>query len=283
MGHLDDHARYAFIDDPATVSDKRLDTPDIPISGQGAQVFFRNFYDLESSSTPGVGFDGGVLEVSSPNINAGAFTDITDAAVGGSFVTGGYNRTISTAFMSPIAGRMAWSGNSGGYINTVANLGPSVVGHFIKLRFRMASDNNGSATGWRVDNVGVAVICQTPSPTPTPSCPPITQSSTQTITTANSFSCNNGVGHTDNSYWRAFNMGTFVGGAQYNVTSVSFGVESANNTQPVTVRLYTNSGGAFPGGTRTQIATSTINVTSAQSGTVVTTPLMATVPAGQAN
>ena len=46
------------------------------------------------------------------------------------------------------------------------------------------------------------------------SCPPvITQSSTQTITTGNSVSCNNGVGHTDNSYWRAFNMASFVGGA----------------------------------------------------------------------
>ena len=75
-------------------------------------------------------------------------------------------------------------------------------------------------------------------------------------------------------------MGTFVGGAAYNVTSVSFGVESANNTQPVTVRLYTNSGAPFPGGTRTQIATSTINVTAAQTGTVVTTPLVVTVPAG---
>ena len=125
-------------------------------------MFFRNSYFLEST------FDGGVLEVSSPNINGGAFTDITDAAVGGSFATGGYNATISTAFMSPLAGRMAWSGNSGGYINTIAYLGQSVVGHFIKLRFRMASDNNVSATGWRVDNVGVAVLCQTPTPSPTP-------------------------------------------------------------------------------------------------------------------
>ena len=114
-----------------------------------------------------------------------------------------------------------------------------------------------------------------------PTCPPIiTQSTSQTIVTSNSVSCNNGTGHTDNSYWRAFNMGTFVGGAAYNVTSVSFGVESANNTQPVTVRLYTNSGAPFPGGTRTQIATTTINVTAAQTGTVVTTPMVVTVPAG---
>ena len=78
-------------------------------------------------------------------------------------------------------------------------------------------------------------------------------------------------------------MLTFVGGAQYNVTAVSFGVEEATGaggTQPVTVRLYTNSGGAFPGGTRTQIATTTIQVPDAASGTVLNVPLVATVPAG---
>src|SRR5207302_1397882 len=105
----------------------------LSISSSSAQVTFRNYYDLENT------YDGGVLEVSSPNINGGTFTDITNAAVGGSFVSGGYNATISTAFSSPIGGRMAWSGNSGGYINTVVNLGPNVNGQTIKLRFRMAS------------------------------------------------------------------------------------------------------------------------------------------------
>ena len=65
---------------------------------------------------------------------------------------------------------MAWSGNSGGYINTVANLGPNVNGQTIKLRFRMASDNSVSATGWRVDTVrvtGGACPSGTPSATPT--------------------------------------------------------------------------------------------------------------------
>ena len=125
----------------------------------------------------------------------------------------------------------------------------------------------------------------TPSPTPTASCPPIiTHSTSQAITPLNSVSCNNGVGHTDNSYWRAFNMGTFAGGAQYNVTSVSFGVEEATGaggTQPVTVRLYTttNFPVGFPGA-RTQIATTTIQVPDAASGTVLSVPLVATVPAG---
>lgn len=272
----------AFIDDPTTVSDKRLDTPDLPINGQGAQLHFSNFYNLEST------FDGGVLEVSSDNINGGAFTDITDPAVGGTFVTGGYNAMISTSSMSPIAGRMAWSGNSGGYIQTVANLGFNVVGHFIKLRFRMASDNSGGGTGWRVDDVGASVFCETPTPppptpTPSPTCPQaITQSTSFTITPGNSVSCNNGTGHTDNSYWRAFNMGTFTGGAAFPIGSVSFGIESVNNPEPVTVRLYTNNGGAFPAGTRTQIATQTLNVTSAQSGGLISIafPGVPTVPAG---
>jgi hypothetical protein len=50
---------------------------------------------------------------------------------------------------------MAWSGDSGGYINTVANLGPNVAGQTIKLRFRMGSDSSVNMPGWFVDNVAV--------------------------------------------------------------------------------------------------------------------------------
>jgi hypothetical protein len=70
----------------------------------------------------------------------------------------------------------------------------------------------------------------------------------------------------------------------YNVTSVSFGIETANaagtgTTQPINVRLYTQTTGTFPGGTRTQIATTTVNVAD-QTNTVLNVPLVATVPAG---
>ena len=151
----------AFVDDPATISDKLLDTPPVAITSGPAQVTFRNSYNTEST------FDGGVLEIS---IGGGAFTDII--AAGGSFVTGGYNATISTAFQSPIAGRPAWSGNSGGYITTVANLPPNAAGQTIILRFRMASDISVAATGWRVDTIEIRGVC--PSPTPTPPPPVIT-------------------------------------------------------------------------------------------------------------
>ena len=175
----------AFVDDPAIVSDKRLDTPCLTTNSGLAQISFRHSYDLEGTLVGGPWYDGGVLEVSSPNINGGTFTDITNAAVGGSFASGGYNGAISTSFASPLSGRMAWSGAPVGYISTVANLGPNVVGQIFKLRFRMGSDNSVSHTGWRVDTITSTAVCMavcpTPTPTPTPS-GTITPSPTPTAT-----------------------------------------------------------------------------------------------------
>jgi hypothetical protein len=132
----------AFVDNPAAVSDKRLDTPAIAITSAAAQAIFRNSYDLES------GYDGGVLEIS---IGGGAFTDILTA--GGSFAGGGYNGTISGSFSNPLAGRSAWTGNSGGYILTTVNLPASANGQNVVLRFRMGSDTSVSKPGWRIDNL----------------------------------------------------------------------------------------------------------------------------------
>ncbi|HJT82069.1 MAG TPA: hypothetical protein VJ719_12810, partial [Chthoniobacterales bacterium] len=163
-GAPDTSPNAAFVDDPAGVSDKRLDSPGIAITSTSAQISFRQSYGFEASET--TSFDGGVLEVSSPNINGGAFTDITNAAVGGSFVTGGYKSAISTGFSNPIGGRQAWTGTSAGYITTIANLGPNVAGQTIKLRFRMGSDSSTSGIGWRVDTlkvVGGFVCCGDPA------------------------------------------------------------------------------------------------------------------------
>jgi hypothetical protein len=127
----------------------------------------------------------------------------------------------------------------------------------------------------------------TPTPTPTPggSCPPvITESTSQAIVDGNSVACNNGVGTTENHYWRAFNMNTFTGGLDYNVTSVEFGIELATSGtgtgQPLTVNLYANHGSAFPGGDwqSNLIATSgEINIPD-QADTVFNVPLTVTAP-----
>lgn len=114
----------------------------------------------------------------------------------------------------------------------------------------------------------------------------ITESTSQTIVDGNSVACNDGVGTTENHYWRAFDMNTFTGGQEYDVTSVSFGIESAisgtGTGQPLTVNLYANSGAPFPGGDwqSNLIATSgELNIPD-QADTIFDVPITATVPAG---
>jgi hypothetical protein len=160
----------AFTGDPATISDNVLVSPVAAIPATGAMVSFRNHYNLETN------FDGGVLEIS---INGGAYADIITA--GGSFVSGGYTGTISTAFGNPIGGRQAWSGNAGGYITSTATLPAAANGQNITLRWRMASDNAVSATGWGVDTITVfSYTCSSLAPVIT------TQPQSQTVTTGTS-------------------------------------------------------------------------------------------------
>jgi hypothetical protein len=107
----------AFVDDPGVVSDKRLHSLQLPRAS--VQLIFQQNFNLEASDVdPNVGFDGGVLEMSTGGGNT--FQDIL--AVGGSFVMGGYNRITAADRGSPIAGRQAWSGNSQGFTTTVVNL-----------------------------------------------------------------------------------------------------------------------------------------------------------------
>jgi hypothetical protein len=167
MPPADTPPNAAFIDDPAVVSDKLLDLPGLTVfEALDPQLTFRQNFNLEASDKdPNLGFDGGVLEIS---VDQGqTYQDILDA--GGTFVTGGYNRTISTDRGSPIAGRPAWSGNSGGFITTTVRL-PYIIIEGV-LRWRMASDNSGSGDGWRVDTIDIS-WCQGPPCSPTPTVTP---------------------------------------------------------------------------------------------------------------
>ncbi|MBT8379877.1 MAG: T9SS type A sorting domain-containing protein [Ignavibacteria bacterium] len=112
----------------------------------------------------------------------------------------------------------------------------------------------------------------------------ITHSATQTITSGNSVSCNAGGLHTDNSYFRAFDLNSFGITNDFNITEVSIGIETctgAGGTQPITVNLWTSSQPfptGFPGSV-TQIGTATLNV-SDQTLTVFPIAVTGTAPAG---
>ncbi|MEP6902023.1 MAG: FG-GAP-like repeat-containing protein, partial [Actinomycetota bacterium] len=130
--------------DPAAVNATALVSPAFNVTSTNASVSFKNSYNTEPT------FDGMVLEIS---IGGGTFQDIVTS--GGSFTSGGYNATISTAFSSPIAGRMAWAGNSNGYVTSAATLPAAANGQSVQLRWLMASDNSVSATGVNIDDVSV--------------------------------------------------------------------------------------------------------------------------------
>lgn len=136
-----------------------IDSGDYIINADAGLISFRNNYDTEG------GWDGGVLEIS---INGGGFQDIIDA--GGRFIEGGYNGGLGVN-SNPLDGRSAWTGNSGGYITTTAQLPAAANGQTVKFRWRFGEDTNTSSVGWNIDSVEVttAYSCSfTPSSTNPP-------------------------------------------------------------------------------------------------------------------
>jgi len=137
----------AFGAGAANVSENRLDSPAIVISGANTQIIFQLKFDLES------GFDGGQLLIS---INGGAFQEFT--AAGGTFTAGGYNTTIPSGFGNPISGQPAWSGASGGYVTVTADLPATVTpGSTVQFRWRVGTDLSTNSSGMAIDNVQVVI------------------------------------------------------------------------------------------------------------------------------
>src|SRR5690606_28502303 len=107
------------------IGDSFLLSPVISIPAGGARLTFTHGFVLED------GYDGGVLEIS---IGGGPFMDVITA--GGVFEQGGYTGTISSTDESPIAGRPAWTGDSGVNIQTIVQLPASAAGAAVQLRWR---------------------------------------------------------------------------------------------------------------------------------------------------
>jgi len=124
-----------------------LVSPVIPIGGAAATVSFRHKYNSEP------GFDGAALEIS---IAGGAFQDIV--AAGGTFLQNGYNATLGVSSPNPLGGQGAWTGDSGGYVTTVARLPAAASGQNVQLRWRFGADSNTAPTGggWNVDSIQVS-------------------------------------------------------------------------------------------------------------------------------
>ncbi len=93
-------------------------------------------------------YDGGVVEVSA---NGGAWTTLRSE-----FTQNGYNTTMAPAATSPtsIAGLTAFSGNSSGFIESVASLN-AYAGQTVRVRFRSICDEGYTFDGWYVDDIRI--------------------------------------------------------------------------------------------------------------------------------
>ena len=119
---------------------------EVPFIAQpDSELRFDHNYNIENT------YDGGVLELS---INGGPWQEWT--TVGGSYSQNGYDTAISTGFSSPIGGQQAWSGNSGGFITTIAQFPTAAANQAVRLRWHMASDSSVDSDGWAIDNIVIS-------------------------------------------------------------------------------------------------------------------------------
>ena len=130
-----------FASDPNTISDQYLATAAPVNVTAGTSLSFWHDYTTESS------YDGGVVEYS----NDGGTTWLD---LGSQMVTNGYSDTLSSSYNNPIGGRPAFSGNSSGYIQTVANLS-ALTGQSVDFRLRMGTDSSVDSTGWYFDDISI--------------------------------------------------------------------------------------------------------------------------------
>ncbi|MGJ8593455.1 MAG: T9SS type A sorting domain-containing protein [Aquaticitalea sp.] len=98
---------------------------------------------------------------------------------------------------------------------------------------------------------------------------------------AGTIACGAGGVTSDNIYYRNFDLAA-LGYTQFEVSQVTFGVESATAVDPafaVDVIIFSNSGAAFPGGTLTEISRVSVPILAADAGTLKNIPIVATVTA----
>lgn len=144
------HSMFAADIDPVAPNvggSTNLTSPAVAVTVPAATLTFRHRYNSEP------GFDGGVLDISIPSVNAGAFQDIVTA--GGSFIENGYNSVLPATSTNSLGERAAWSGNSGGYITTVVRMPAAAVGQSVQIRWTFGFDSSVAPVGggWNVDTV----------------------------------------------------------------------------------------------------------------------------------
>jgi hypothetical protein len=149
----DGTVNVAYCPDAPNPGEVILYSPTISLPAGSNLLSFLNDYNLETT------YDGGVLEIA---IGGSSFADIL--AAGGSFITNGYNATItdigdSAGRQSPLIGRQTWTGNSLGAQTTIVALPAAASGASIQLCWVCGTDygneNLVGVGGWWIDDIAI--------------------------------------------------------------------------------------------------------------------------------
>ena len=131
-------APYSVKSASTSLATEQILTSLIPYTITGhTQLSFWHMYNTQP------GKDGGVVELSGDGGNT--WFDARPY-----IAMNGYNTTINT--VSSLSAKQAYSGISGGFINTVINLS-AFQNQAMMFRFRYVTDNAGSSTGWYIDDI----------------------------------------------------------------------------------------------------------------------------------
>lgn len=145
-------------EDLARTADRRVRRTNgvaIPASGRPVFLWFRHAYGFDDGSEDLVpnnrAYDGGVVEISA---NGGPWQDLRPL-----FLGGGPTRTIFKGDTNPLAGRVGYGAESGGFVTARANLSGtpalSFAGSKVKLSFRIGTDSRYAGEGWFIDDVRI--------------------------------------------------------------------------------------------------------------------------------
>ena len=142
-----------FIAAPASKTSTQLVSPaiSIPANATNLQLKFWHSHTFEFRQ------DGGRLAYS---INGTAWVFTDDANSGVTFASNGYTDVIRAGGNGPseFANKSAWTGTSGGFLETILNLNDTArfAGKSVRFAWVMATNSRNASTGWFVDSMIVS-------------------------------------------------------------------------------------------------------------------------------
>jgi MYXO-CTERM domain-containing protein len=146
-------------DNPGSQSDSQMVSPEVTVGDAAPLVLsFTHRYSFEPS------WDGGVIEYTTDG--GTTWQDIADLGV-----DPGYTEVLIPDSGNPLADRLAYTAESAGYPtrqDVSFDLGTSLAGQTVQVRFRIGSDGFIGAPGWDIDDIGFEGIVDPPFPATVP-------------------------------------------------------------------------------------------------------------------